>query len=183
MLILKRNWRTPWRPVEKLIFVAFLLFSQQSCRGSPGSALFSSFHMVLWPRRQSQELPREPWHRTFLEFSRGSDAAGAIAEVAAEALAAHFSGVFMRFCDRGGYRRSGRGSPGSALFPSFHVVLWPRKLSQKWPRKLWQRTFLEFSRGSVAAEAIAGVAAGALAAPRRPTGRSEASWASKLSFW
>ena len=53
----------------------------------------------------------------------------------AEALAAHFAQVAICFCGRGGYRRSGRGSFGSALFSSFHVVLWPRRLSEKWPRK------------------------------------------------
>ena len=58
----------------------------------------------------------------------------------------------------------GHGGLGSVLFSSFHVVLWPRKLSQKWPREPWQRTFLEFSRGSVSAETIAQVAAEALAA-------------------
>ena len=89
---------------------------------------------------------RKLWKRTFLEFSCGSVAAEAIAEVAAGALAAHFSRVFTWFCGRGGYRRSGRGSRSSALFSSFHVVLWPRKLSQKWPQKPWQRTFLEFLR-------------------------------------
>ena len=111
MLILKRNWSTPWRPVEKLIFVAFPGFSQPSCRGSPGSALFLSFHVVLKPRVLSQKWPRKPWQRTFLEFSRGSVAAEAIAEVAAGALAAHFSRVFMWFCGRGSYRRSCHGSP------------------------------------------------------------------------
>ena len=114
--------------------------------------------MVLWPRKLSQKWPREPWQRTFLEFSRGSVAAEAIAEVAAGALAAHFSRVFTWFCGRRSYRRSGRGSSGSAFFYSFHVVLWPRRLSEKWPWEPWQRTFLEFSRGSVAGEAIAQMA-------------------------
>ena len=88
-----------------------------------------------------------------------SVAAGAIREVAAEALSAHFSRVSK--CFRG---RSGRGSPGSALFSGFHVLLWQRRLSEKWPRKPWQRGFLEFSRASVAAEAIREVTAEALAA-------------------
>ena len=140
MFILARNWST---------------HSLASCRKID----FLRFSLIF-----SAKWPRKPWKRTFLKFSHVSEAVGAIAEVAAEALAAHFSGVFMWFCGRGSSCRSGRGSPGSALFTSFHMVLWPRKLSQKLPRKLWQRTFLEFSRGSVAAEAIAEVAAEALAA-------------------
>ena len=54
--------------------------------------------MVLWPRKQLQEWPREPWQRTFLEFSRGSVAAEAIGDVTAGALLesdpVHFSHVF-----------------------------------------------------------------------------------------
>ena len=184
--------------------------NRRSGRGSSGSALFSSFHVVLKPRVLSQKWPRKPWQRTFLEFSRGSVAAEAVAGVAAGALAAHFPRVFTWFCGRGSYRRSGRGSSASALFWSFQVVLWQsrrepwprpegplvaprpfglpnahsekklehslascRKIdflrfslifSAKLPRKPWKRTFLEFSRGSEVAGAIAEVAAEALAA-------------------
>ena len=56
----------------------------------------------------------------------------AIREVAAEALAAHFSRVFTCFCGGGGYPRRGRGSPGTTLFLRFHVFLWPRRLSENW---------------------------------------------------
>ena len=128
---------------------------RRSGRGSPGSTLFSSFSSLCgregyrrrgslgatnglsgWPRkRQSKKWPRKLWQRTFLEFLRASVAAKAIGEGAAEALAAHFSEVFTCFCGRGSYRRSGRWSPGNALFPSFHVILWPRRLSEKLPRK------------------------------------------------
>ena len=96
------------------------------------------------------DWPRESWQHTFLEFSRGSAAADAAEEVAAEAPVALFSRVFTWFC--------GRGNSESTLFSSFHVVLWPRRLSQKWLREPWQNIFLEFSRDSVAAEAIGEVA-------------------------
>ena len=169
----------------------------------PVCALFWSFHVVLWLRKQSQEwprepwtrpegplvaprpfglpnahsekklehslascrktdfrsfswifstkLPRKPWKRTFLEFSRGSEAAGAIAEVAAEALAAHFSRVSRRFCGRGGSRRSGRGSPDRAQkahwslrdFFGSQMLILKRNWSTLW-RPVEKLIFLDF---------------------------------------
>ena len=82
-----------------------------------------SLHVFLESRRLSDRWSREPWQRTFLEFSRVSGVSEAIGQVVAGALAAHFSRVFTWFCGRGSSRRSGRESPGSALFSSFHVVL------------------------------------------------------------
>ena len=72
--------------------------------GGLESAFFSSFHVALWQRRLSQKWQRGPWQRSFLGFSRGSVSAKTIAEVAAEAQAAHFSRVFMWFYGRGSYR-------------------------------------------------------------------------------
>ena len=116
-------------------------------RGNSGSALFMSFDILLGSRRLSCPWSREPWQRTFLEFShaswlrtflefsRASGVAEAVGQVAAGALAAHFSRVFAWFCGRGSYSRCRRGNTGSALSSSFHVILWPPRLSEKWPRK------------------------------------------------